>query len=52
MRKVMTVIYMDKDMILMEPKNENQIADWETWCPGALIGEIIETKLNPVIFEK
>lgn len=52
MRKVMTVIYMDKDMTLMEPKNENQIADWETWCPGAMIGEKIDTVLNPVIFDK
>lgn len=52
MRKVITVIYMDKDMTLMEPKNENQFADWETWCPGAMIGEKIATELNPVIFEK
>lgn len=49
MRSVMTMIYMDKNMKLKEPENENQIADWETWCPGAKVGELIETKLNPVL---
>lgn len=52
MRKVMTIIYMDRDMILKEPENKNQINDWHTWCPGAAIGKIIDTPLNPVIFEK
>jgi ectoine hydroxylase-related dioxygenase (phytanoyl-CoA dioxygenase family) len=50
MRKVMTVIYMDKNMILQEPTNENQINDWNTWCNGAKVGEIIDTELNPVIY--
>jgi ectoine hydroxylase-related dioxygenase (phytanoyl-CoA dioxygenase family) len=49
MRKVMTVIYMDKDMVLKNPENKNQINDWHTWCPGAKIGEVIDTPLNPVI---
>lgn len=49
-RKVMTVIYMDKDMILKNPENKNQINDWHTWCPGANIGEIINTPLNPVLY--
>ena len=51
MRKVMTIIYMDKDMRLKEPINENQIADWETWCPGAEIGEVINTPLNPILYK-
>jgi ectoine hydroxylase-related dioxygenase (phytanoyl-CoA dioxygenase family) len=50
MRKVMTVIYMDKDMVLKNPENKNQINDWNTWCPGANIGEIINTPLNPVLY--
>lgn len=50
MRKVMTVIYMDKDMILKQPENQNQVNDWQTWCPGALIGEVINTPLNPILF--
>lgn len=52
MRKVMTVIYMDKDMKLKRPENANQIADWETWCPGAEVGKAIDTPLNPVLYER
>jgi ectoine hydroxylase-related dioxygenase (phytanoyl-CoA dioxygenase family) len=50
MRKVMTVIYMDKNMLLKQPENKNQIADWETWCPGAEVGKVIDTALNPVLY--
>ena len=50
MRKVMTIIYMDKDMVLKQPENKNQIADWETWCPGAKVGQIIDTHMNPVLY--
>lgn len=49
-RKVMTVIYMDKNMRLKAPDNKNQQNDWDTWCPGAKIGEVIDTPLNPVLF--
>ena len=52
MRKVMTIIYMDKDMTLLQPKNDNQIADWEAWCPGAKVGEVIDTVLNPILYRK
>ena len=51
MRKVMTVIYMDKDMKLKEPENEDQILDWKTWCPGAVVGCVIDTPLNPVLYQ-
>lgn len=50
MRKVMTVIYMDKNMTLKKPTNSGQQNDWETWCPGAEIGKIIDTPLNPVLY--
>lgn len=50
-RKVMTIIYMDKDMRLKSPENQNQVNDWKTWCPGAEIGEVINTPLNPVLFQ-
>lgn len=49
MRAVMTAIYMDKDMRLKAPENDNQQLDWDTWCPGANIGEIIQSPLNPVV---
>jgi ectoine hydroxylase-related dioxygenase (phytanoyl-CoA dioxygenase family) len=52
MRKVMTVIYMDKDMVLKNPENDNQVNDWNTWCPGAKVGEIINSPINPVIYQK
>jgi ectoine hydroxylase-related dioxygenase (phytanoyl-CoA dioxygenase family) len=50
-RKVMTIIYMDKGMKLKDPENENQIKDWNKWCPGAEIDKEINTPLNPVIYE-
>lgn len=49
-RKVMTVIYMDKDMKLKKPSNDGQQNDWDTWCPGAQIGETINSPLNPVLY--
>ena len=48
-RKVMTVIYMDAEARLQKPENKNQENDWHTWCPGAAIGEVISTPLNPVV---
>jgi hypothetical protein len=51
MRKVMTIIYMDKNMKLKNPENKNQINDWNTWCPGAVVGEEIDTPLNPVVYQ-
>jgi ectoine hydroxylase-related dioxygenase (phytanoyl-CoA dioxygenase family) len=50
MRKVMTIIYMDKDMKLKNPENENQVKDWHKWCPGAEIGKTISYPLNPIIY--
>ena len=49
-REVMTIIYMDEDMRLAAPRNENQQADWDGWCPGAKIGELIQTPINPVLW--
>ncbi len=51
MRKVMTVIYMDKDMVLKNPDNKNQINDWSTWCPGVKVGEVINSPINPIIYQ-
>lgn len=52
MRKVMTIIYMDKDMVLKKPENEGQENDWKTWCPGAEIGKQINTPLNPILYKQ
>ena len=49
-REVMTIIYMEEDIRLTTPKNKNQQADWDTWCPGAKVGEVVATPINPVIY--
>ncbi len=49
-RKVMTIIYMDEQMRLKKPDNKNQKVDWDVFCPGVKVGEIISTELNPLIF--
>jgi ectoine hydroxylase-related dioxygenase (phytanoyl-CoA dioxygenase family) len=51
-REVMTVIYMDQDMRLAAPRNPFQKDDWEGWCPGAKVGEPIDTPLNPVLWSR
>ena len=50
-RSVMTVIYMDRDMRLKAPDNHMQQQDWDKWCPGARIGEVIDTPYNPLLYE-
>lgn len=51
-RRVMCIIYMDSMMRLKKPENANQQLDRDTWCPGAKVGEVIDTPLNPVIYDK
>lgn len=48
-RRVMTVIYMDADIRLAEPTNENQVND-RAWMPGTVIGQVPDSALNPVLF--
>ena len=49
-RKVMTVIYMDKDMKVTPPKNKHQQNDLDTWMPGSTPGKVVDSPLNPVLF--
>lgn len=49
-RKAMCVIYMDRDMRMKAPSNPHQELDRDVWCPGARVGEVIDTPLNPVLF--
>jgi ectoine hydroxylase-related dioxygenase (phytanoyl-CoA dioxygenase family) len=49
-REVMTVIYMDEEMRLAAPRNDNQQADWDAWCPGAKVGEVVRSPINPVLW--
>ena len=48
-RSVMTIIYMDAAMRLAEPVNAMQENDRRDWCPGAVVGEVIQTPLNPLL---
>jgi hypothetical protein len=50
-RRVMTIIYMDRDMRLASPQNENQVLDREAFCPGIAEGEIIDSDVNPIVWE-
>ncbi|MFD3590932.1 phytanoyl-CoA dioxygenase family protein [Streptomyces sp. NPDC058683] len=49
-RRVMTVIYLDADIRVAEPTNDNQIAD-RHWMPGTPVGQIPDTPLNPVLYD-
>jgi ectoine hydroxylase-related dioxygenase (phytanoyl-CoA dioxygenase family) len=51
-RKVMTMIYMDKDQRVMQAKNDNQVADWETWLASVPVGSIPDSPLNPVLYSR
>ena len=51
-REVMTIIYMDQDMRLVQPKNKSQEGDWNGWMPGVKIGEIVDSPLNPIIYSR
>jgi ectoine hydroxylase-related dioxygenase (phytanoyl-CoA dioxygenase family) len=52
LRRVFTIIYMDIDMRLAQPKNKNQQLDWEVWTPSTQIGEVMNDPLNPVLYER
>ncbi len=49
-RKVMTIIYMDKDIKIIEPKNKFQENDWRTWCSSQPINQVPNGPLNPILF--
>ena len=51
-RRVMTVIYMDMDMVVTEPQNPSQANDLRGQMPGAKPGEVPDTPNNPVLFAR
>ena len=51
-RKVMTMIYVDADMIISEPTNTNQVQDLANWMPGMEAGQVVASPLNPVLYER
>lgn len=50
MRKVMTIIYMEDGIRVAEPVNANQERDLSRWMPGAKVGDVAATELNPVLY--
>lgn len=48
-RSVMTMIYMDADMRVAEPKNGMQARDLAQWIPGVEPGAAAASDINPVI---
>jgi ectoine hydroxylase-related dioxygenase (phytanoyl-CoA dioxygenase family) len=49
-RRVMTMIYMDKDMRVATPNGNHQEQELAIQMPGASPGEIPDTPLNPVLY--
>lgn len=50
-RKVMTMIYMDKDIRVKQPANSYQQNDWQTWLDSKSAGTVADSYLNPVLWE-
>jgi hypothetical protein len=47
----MTIIYIDAEMVIGEPVNDNQRADLG-FFPGAKPGELADTPVNPVLYRR
>src|SRR5690606_17905498 len=48
-RKAMTIIYMDANMRIAPPLNEDQQRDLEAWFPDGEVGGVAEGELTPVV---
>jgi hypothetical protein len=51
-REVMTIIYMDQDIRVIEPKNTHQMQDLTEHMPGISVGQIMDSPLNPVLYTR
>jgi ectoine hydroxylase-related dioxygenase (phytanoyl-CoA dioxygenase family) len=49
-REVMTMIYVDENIHLIEPKTKAHEHDRVSWCGGAEVGGILKGPLNPVLW--
>ncbi|RYC68511.1 MULTISPECIES: phytanoyl-CoA dioxygenase family protein [Spirosoma] len=49
-RKVMTMIYMDKNQVIMPPRNRYQVADHARWLANVPVGSQPQDDINPVLF--
>jgi ectoine hydroxylase-related dioxygenase (phytanoyl-CoA dioxygenase family) len=49
-RRVMTVIYVDADIVVSEPVNDAQREDRRVCLAGAAVGSVPDSELNPVLY--
>ncbi|HVU25153.1 MAG TPA: phytanoyl-CoA dioxygenase family protein [Opitutus sp.] len=49
-REVMTMIYVDEAIRLVEPKTKAHENDRKTWCEGVEVGGVLNGPLNPVLW--
>jgi hypothetical protein len=49
-RAVMTVIYIEDGIRLIEPKTANHRSDHANWMPGTKAGDVVASPLNPVLY--
>ncbi len=49
-REVMTMIYMDENIRISEPRHKHHVVDLERWAPGLAVGDVLASPLNPVLY--
>ncbi len=49
-REVMTIIFIESDATVSQPKNKNQESDLNAWLPGLSVGDICASPINPIIY--
>jgi ectoine hydroxylase-related dioxygenase (phytanoyl-CoA dioxygenase family) len=49
-RRIMTIIYMDAEMRIAEPRNKNQHRDLHDWLGDLPVGHLVDGPLNPVLY--
>jgi ectoine hydroxylase-related dioxygenase (phytanoyl-CoA dioxygenase family) len=49
-RMAMTVIYIDSEMKVIEPRSDAQKNDLQSWLPGLKAGDFCDSKLNPIMY--
>lgn len=50
MREVMTLIFMDAEARVIEPKNPNQEADRQRWLLSTPPGDLAASAINPIVY--
>lgn len=51
-RAVMTMIYMEDGIRLIQPRYKNHENDRNSWMPGVQIGAVADSPLNPVLYRR